>query len=117
MRTVTIKGDPTAWRRLHLYLLRLFLNNKMLFDFIKYEIMRAELDASADTKNKWVLWEQKNNHADLVKLGCISGILVEAVSIGSTRRGLLKSESTEPEHEVNYWAMNPRRVYISGRLS
>lgn len=80
MRSETVKGDPQAWKRLHLYLLKLFLQNRMLFDYVKFEVLRAELDADADTKNRWVLWEQKTNHADLSKLGCISGLMEEAVN-------------------------------------
>lgn len=118
MRSETIKGDPMAWKRLHFYLLKLFLQNKMLFDYVKYEVLRAELDADADNKNRWVLWEQKTNHADLTKLGCISGLLLEAVHQGSLRRGIKKREEQfEPEYENNYWATSPKVVYISGRIT
>lgn len=108
MRSETIKGDPIAWKRLHLYLLKLTLQNRILFDYVKFEVLRTELDSNADSKNKWVLWEQKSNHADLVKLGCICGILDEAVNLGSIRRGAKKREDQlDPEYEPNYWSTSP----------
>lgn len=106
MRSETIKGDCLAWKRLHLYLLRLLLQNRMLLDYVKYEVLRAELDAIADAKNKWVLWEQKDK-PDLTRLGLISGLLVEAVSLGSMRRGVERSISSEPEFEPSNWALTP----------
>jgi hypothetical protein len=46
MRTETIKGDIFAWRKLPLFLIKLSIENRYLFDLIKYETMRAELDAT-----------------------------------------------------------------------
>jgi hypothetical protein len=46
MRTETIKGDIFAWRKLALFLIKLSIENRYLFDFIKYETMRAEVDAT-----------------------------------------------------------------------
>jgi len=46
MRTETIKGDIFAWRKLPLFLIKLSIENRYLFDFIKYETMRAEIDAT-----------------------------------------------------------------------
>ena len=94
------------------------MENRFVFDLVKYEIMRAELDASCDAKNRWVLWESKNKTKDLVKLGCIGGIISETVNIGSTRRGMLKAEApSEPEYHGNYWAVSPQCVYLCGRVS
>ena len=90
----------------------------MLFDYIKFEVLRAELDADADTKNRWVLWEQKTNHADLSKLGCISGLMEEAVNQGSLRRGCkIRDEFGDKEYEPNYWSCSPQVVFVSGRIS
>jgi hypothetical protein len=44
LRSETVKGDPLAWKKLPLILLRTCLENPFLMDFVKYETMRAEID-------------------------------------------------------------------------
>ena len=44
MKSETIKGDILAWKRLPFFLIKLSLENPFLFDYIKYETMRAEVD-------------------------------------------------------------------------
>ena len=118
MRSETIKGDSLAWKRLHLYLLKLLIQNRYMFDYLKFEILRAELDANAELSNRWVLWEQKRSQNDLIKLGCIDGLVEEAVSLGSTMRGLQRKEdNNEPEFEHNPWAITQREVFMSGRVN
>jgi hypothetical protein len=64
MRSETIKGDSLAWKKLPLFLIELCLDNRFLFDFIKYETMRAEIDYMTrmgfNREYAWVLWEGKN---------------------------------------------------------
>ena len=87
MRSETIKGDSLAWKKLHLYLLRLMVQNRYIFDYLKFEVLRAELDFNAELSNRWVLWDQKKSQNDLINLGCIAGMIEEAVNLGSKMRG------------------------------
>ena len=79
MRSETVAGDVFAWKKLPQFLLKLCLENPFLFDFVKYETMRAEIDHSAVREISWVLWEGKNRPPQLNKLGCLSGLLYEYV--------------------------------------
>lgn len=88
MRTETIKGDIFAWRKLPLFIIKLSLENRYLFDFIKYETMRAEIDATILEQYQWILWEGKNTPPNIRKLGCLSGMIAECVNKGSLRLGL-----------------------------
>ena len=92
------------------------LENRFFFDYIKYETMRAEIDHSTSGQ-KWVMWEGKPKHENLIRLGSISGYLEECVNLGSIRRGFLKEESPVPKHEDNVWAMDVENVFISGRMT
>lgn len=47
LKSETIKGDSLAWKKMPLYLIRLSLENPFLFDYVKYEVQRAEIDYSA----------------------------------------------------------------------
>ena len=97
-------------------MLRLLLENRFFFDYIKYETMRAEIDY-VNKSMRWVMWEGKPQHENLKRLGSISGYLEEAVNQGSKRRGFLKEESTIPKHEENSWALDAENVFISGRMT
>jgi len=44
MKSDTIKGDILAWKKLPKFLIKLSIENPFLFDFLKYETMRAEID-------------------------------------------------------------------------
>jgi hypothetical protein len=46
MKSETVKGDSMAWKRFPSILVKLSLENKFVFDYIKYETMRAEIDYS-----------------------------------------------------------------------
>jgi len=116
MKSETIKGDSLAWKRFPQYLIRMALENRFFFDYIKYETMRAEIDHST-AGLKWVMWEGKPQHPNLKRLGSISGYMEECVNLGSQRRGFLKEESSVPKHEENIWAMDVDNVFISGRMT
>ena len=106
MRSETVKGDSLAWKKLLLFLIELCLENRFVFDFIKYETLRAEIDymtkLGVNREYAWVLWEGKNQPPDLRRLGCLSGIMNEGVVQGSIRRGMLKSEGDQiPQWDDN----------------
>ena len=106
MRSETVKGDSLAWKKLPLFLIELCLENRFVFDFIKYETLRAEIDymtkLGVNREYAWVLWEGKNQPPDLRRLGCLSGIMNEGVVQGSIRRGMLKSEGDQiPQWDDN----------------
>ena len=92
MKSETIKGDILAWKKLPKFLIKLSLENPFLFDFIKYEVMRAEIDHHTKKQYAYVLWENKTVMPDIRKLGIISGMMSEAVSMGSIKRGMIKKE-------------------------
>ena len=118
MRSETIKGDVLAWKKLPKFLIKLSLENPYLFDFIKYEVMRAELDNIAQKQYAYVLWENKSFVPDLRRVGLISGMMSECVSKGSVKRGLEKKEdSTVPAYEENIWAITPKLVFMTGRIT
>ena len=60
MRSDTIQGDTLGWKKLPQFLLKVCLENPFLFDFVKYEVMRAEIDFKAMKDFAWVLWEGKS---------------------------------------------------------
>lgn len=80
MKSDTIKGDVNAWKKLPKYLLKLSIENPFLFDFIKYETMRAEIDYHTSSSTAWVLWENKVRMPDLKKLGLLGGYMSECVN-------------------------------------
>ena len=94
----------------------LAMENRFLFDYIKYETMRAEIDSST-AGMKWVMWEGKPQHENLKRLGAISGYIEECVNQGSLRRGCPKEESSVPKHEDNHWALDAENVFIAGRMT
>ena len=59
MKSDTIKGDVQAWKKLPKFLIKLSVENPFLFDFIKYETLRAEIDYHTSSSTAWVLWENK----------------------------------------------------------
>ena len=59
MKSDTIKGDILAWKKLPKFMIKLAIENPYLFDFIKYETMRAEIDHDTTSSTAWVLWENK----------------------------------------------------------
>jgi hypothetical protein len=80
MKSDTIKGDILAWKKLPKFMIKLALENPYLFDFIKYETMRAEIDHDTTSSTAWVLWENKLQMPDLKKLGILSGMMSECVN-------------------------------------
>jgi len=44
MKSETIRGELNAWRKFPIYLMVLSLENPFLWDYVKFEIMRAEID-------------------------------------------------------------------------
>jgi hypothetical protein len=118
MRSETIKGDILAWRKLPKFLIKLSLENPFLFDFLKYEVMRAEIDYTTKRAYAYVLWENKAVMPDIRKLGIISGMVSECVSMGSIKRGLPKKEGQmSPAYEENVWAILPKLVFMTGRIT
>lgn len=116
MKSETIKGDILAWKRLPFFLIKLSLENRFLFDYIKYETMRAEVDDTLANQYAYVIWENKMEPPNLRKIGCLGGMVTECVNQGSSRRGLPLS-SQQGTHEENDWAISPDEVYMSGRIS
>lgn len=116
MKSETIKGDILAWKRLPFFLLKLSLENPFLFDYIKYETMRAEVDDKLANQYAYVIWENKMEAPNLRKIGCLGGMITECINQGSSRRGL-KRNSTQGTHEENDWALSPEEVYMTGMLS
>lgn len=80
MKSETIKGDILAWKRLPFFLLKLSLENPFLFDYIKYETMRAEVDAKLANQYAHVIWENKMEAPGLRKIGCLGGMITEAIN-------------------------------------
>jgi hypothetical protein len=116
MKTATIKGDILAWKRLPFFLIKLSLENRFLFDYIKYETMRAEVDDTLANQYAYVIWENKMEPPNLRKVGCLGGMITECVNQGSSRRGL-PLDSQQGTHEENDWAISPSEVFMAGRLS
>ena len=99
-------------------MVKLCLENPFLFDFIKYETLRVEVDDKTPRQYSWVIWEDKSRWLDHKKVGCINGIMTECVAQGSTSRGLEKSADLDmPKFERNPKALSARYVYMSGRLT
>ena len=90
LKSETIKGDSLAWKKMPMYLIKLSLENPFLFDYVKYEVQRAEIDYSASSQYKWVLWEGKNYSPELKRLGCLSGLMEQCVHFGSIKQNLSK---------------------------
>jgi len=90
MKSDATKGDQLPWKRLPFILLRLCLENRFLFDFIKYETMRAEIHDQLANSYAYVLWDNKLQPPNLKRIGCLGGIIAECVREGSSRRGLAK---------------------------
>ena len=82
MKSETVKGDSLAWKRFPTVLVKLSLEHRFLFDYIKYETLRAEIDYNS-SGYKWVMWENKPKHKDLTKLGCYAGFMQECIKLGS----------------------------------
>ena len=80
MKSETIKGDVQAWKKLPKFLIKLAIENPFLFDFLKYETMRAEIDYYTSSSTACVLWENKVRIPDLRKLGLLNGIMSESVN-------------------------------------
>lgn len=79
MRSETIRGELNAWRKLPTYLVYLSLENPFLFDFVKYEILRAEIDHLASRSSSYILWDNKMRPPEIRKIGCMSGLMYECV--------------------------------------
>jgi len=102
MKSETIKGDHLAWKRLPQYLVRLSLEYPYIFDFVKYETLRAEIDYKTFKEYAWVLWEGKMQMPELRNLGCLSGIMSECISLGTYRKGMaIKEGQSQPQFEEN----------------
>lgn len=67
MRSDTIKGDLLAWKKLPLYLVKMCVANRYLFDYVKFETMRQEIDAVILKQHRWVLYENKDMPADILR--------------------------------------------------
>lgn len=118
MKSETIKGDILAWRKLPKFLIKLSLENPFLFDFIKYEVMRAEIDHLTQKQYAYVLWENKTVMPDIRKLGILSGMMSECVNMGSVKRGMAKKEGqSQPCYEENQWVIAPKIAFMTGRLT
>ena len=80
MKSETIKGDYLAWKRLPFFLLKLSLENPFLYDYIKYETMRAEVDDKLANQFAYVIWEGKMEAPNLRKIGCLGGMITECIN-------------------------------------
>lgn len=80
MKSDTIKGDILAWKRLPFFLLKLSLENPFLFDYIKYETMRSEVDYILRNQHAYVIWENKMEAPNLRKIGCLGGMITECIN-------------------------------------
>jgi len=55
---------------------------------------------------------------DIRKVGIISGLMSECVNMGSMKRGMQKKQDqTSPSYEDNPWALTPKLVFITGRIT
>jgi len=116
MRSETIKGELNAWRKFHIYLVVLSFEHPFLFDYVKFEIMRAEIDNNSLRDNTWVLWDNKFRPPELRKVGCLSGLLYECVHLGSLRSGCEKSSDPNARtHQENRFSISPSMIYMAGR--
>ena len=73
-------------------MLKLSIENPFLFDFIKYETMRAEIDYHTSSSTAWVLWENKVKMPDLKKIGLLNGYMSECVNQMQIKKGVQKKE-------------------------
>jgi len=116
MRSETIKGELNAWKKFPIYLVVLSFENPFLFDYVKFEIMRAEIDTNSNRDSTWVLWDNKFRPPELRKAGCISGLLYECVHLGSLKYGREKSsDPNAPKHQENIFSISPSEIYMAGR--
>lgn len=99
-------------------MLKLSIENPFLFDFIKYETMRAEIDYHTSSSTAWVLWENKVKMPDLKKIGLLNGYMSECVNQMQIKKGVQKKEGQlQPCFEESYWNLDVDHIYIGSRLS
>ena len=112
MRSETIIGNSrNSWKNAPLNLLKIIVNTPFVFDYLKFEVIRAEINYGIKKKESLVLWEEKFKISDISKLGLISGILSEVVNLGAMRS--LTNGQISPKNE---WSIELDHVYISGFL-
>ena len=98
--------------------MKLSLENRYLWDYMKFETLRQEVDASIGVANRWVLWDNKEIPQNILRaIGCLAGLTAECINRGSLRVGLPIEDGEHPTHEDNDWSVTAEQVYLSGRLS
>ena len=113
MRSETVIGNcKDTWKNLPAIITKLVLQNQFVFDYLKYEILRAEINYGIVKKKSQVLWDEKFQAPDIIKLGALAGIVGEMVNLGSTRRGIEAGG-----FDANEWTIQPDCVYLPGYLS
>ena len=91
MRSETVIGAcRDTWQVLPQTLTRLVVENEFIFQYLKYETLRAEVNYGIRKKQSQILWDDKFQAPEVQKLGVLAGIVSEVVSLGSTKRGLSK---------------------------
>lgn len=78
------------WIDMPLVFLKALLNSQFLFDYLKYETLRAEINFGIKREKSQFMWDGQFQVPDLKKMGALSGIVSEFVSLGSTKLGLEK---------------------------
>jgi hypothetical protein len=64
------------------------MKHEFIYDYLKYETLRAEINYGVKRKKSQILWDDKFQVPGINKLGALSGIVCEVVNLGSLRRGL-----------------------------
>ena len=63
-------------------LLALVIQNEFIFDYLKYETLRAEINFGITLTESQFLWDDKFQVPNLEKLGLLNGIVCEIVNLG-----------------------------------
>ena len=99
-------------------MLKLVMKHPFIFDYMKYETLRAEINYGVRRKKSQILWDDKFQIPEIYKLGALSGVLCELVNLGSIKRGLPRDANGKPTgHEENEWCLQPEFVYLPGRFT
>ena len=78
-------------------MVKLGLENRYIFDYLKFETIRQEVDGSIANDKRWVLWDNKEVSQEVLnRIGCFAGLTYECINRGSMRNGL---PIIEGEHE------------------
>ena len=98
--------------------MKLCVENRYLWDFLKFETLRQELDANISNQHRWVLYDNKEVPQEIARnMGLLAGLTSECVNQGTKREGLEVEEGEHESHEDKDWSIEADQIYMSGRLS